>query len=347
MYCIGCIRLSVSTVNSTYELSEITHVTPFRKYGKHSTGPSTVRTDRESAPKASPFLQFVVTEPSRVICARTEGCHMGLFRELVGTACCTYGQSNTTINSVSVFTGLPSLWSIQKRFEQVWCLAELERPDIVLFPTAPPGCVPVLTAQKLEIDQRLYNHRGDFTLVAKRGPATKKSFTAHLSLHNESCSEQLCSVFLQYVHVNPSTKQVMEIADPAWMNIIRDTAPSQVKPEPMPIRRFLSRLRPSHSDTDCLYQVNQSAYVRFCLDAAAAMVHGGHLWNFEGDLFAYRVRQVEVLYQKEALPGDELDVNCWEDTAVTDTLHFQITRSDMDVLYCKISFYKEGDMFHT
>ena len=38
---IGRIRLSVSAVNRTYELSGKTHVTPFRKYGKHSTGPST------------------------------------------------------------------------------------------------------------------------------------------------------------------------------------------------------------------------------------------------------------------------------------------------------------------
>ena len=27
---------------------------------------------------------------------RTRGCHVGLFREFVGTACCTYGKSNTT-----------------------------------------------------------------------------------------------------------------------------------------------------------------------------------------------------------------------------------------------------------
>ena len=40
---IGRIRLSVSTVNHTYELSGITHVTSFCKYGKHSTGPSTYR----------------------------------------------------------------------------------------------------------------------------------------------------------------------------------------------------------------------------------------------------------------------------------------------------------------
>ena len=38
---IGHIRLSVSAVNHKYELSGITHVTPLRKYGKHSTGPST------------------------------------------------------------------------------------------------------------------------------------------------------------------------------------------------------------------------------------------------------------------------------------------------------------------
>ena len=44
-------------VNRTYELSWITHVTPFR---------------------------FVVTEPSRIKCVCTEGCHVSLFREFVG-----------------------------------------------------------------------------------------------------------------------------------------------------------------------------------------------------------------------------------------------------------------------
>ena len=38
---IGRIRLSISMVSRIYELSGITHVTPFREYGKRSTGPST------------------------------------------------------------------------------------------------------------------------------------------------------------------------------------------------------------------------------------------------------------------------------------------------------------------
>ena len=48
----GRIRLSVSTASRTYELSEETHVTPFRTYIFHSTGlcnykpqVQTVRTD--------------------------------------------------------------------------------------------------------------------------------------------------------------------------------------------------------------------------------------------------------------------------------------------------------------
>ena len=70
-----------------------------RKYGKHSTGPSTygpwVRTCSKLF-SLSRFSRFVVTEPSPMKSVRTVGCHVGLIREFVGTACCTYGQSNTT-----------------------------------------------------------------------------------------------------------------------------------------------------------------------------------------------------------------------------------------------------------
>ena len=37
---------------------------------------------------------------------RTEGCHVGLSREFVGTACCTYGQSNTTNGFI------PTRWQV-------------------------------------------------------------------------------------------------------------------------------------------------------------------------------------------------------------------------------------------
>ena len=76
-------------------------MTPFVSTENIRLGP--VLMDRESVTTAScspvsPFLRFVVTEPSRMKSVRTEGCHVGAFREFVGKACCTYGQSNTTTN---------------------------------------------------------------------------------------------------------------------------------------------------------------------------------------------------------------------------------------------------------
>ena len=60
------IRLSVRTVNRTYEISWITHVTPFRRYGKHSTGPSNqLLTDNESIPAAScSAVSYILTDCS-------------------------------------------------------------------------------------------------------------------------------------------------------------------------------------------------------------------------------------------------------------------------------------------
>ena len=70
-----------------------------RKYGKLSTGPSTygpwVRTYSKLFSCKS-VLTVLVTEPSRMKTVRTDGCHVYLLWEFVGTACCTYGQSNTT-----------------------------------------------------------------------------------------------------------------------------------------------------------------------------------------------------------------------------------------------------------
>ena len=59
-----------------------------------------------SCSSVSLFLRFVVTEPSRMKSVRTEGCHVGLFREFGVTACCTYGQPNTTIDCLSSFVRL-------------------------------------------------------------------------------------------------------------------------------------------------------------------------------------------------------------------------------------------------
>ena len=100
---IGRIRLSVSKVNRTYELSRISHVTPFRKYGKHSTGPSTyglwVRTYSKLLSCKSVLTVCRYRAQSNEIWTYGR-VSRGSPREFVGTACCrpngTYGQSSAT-----------------------------------------------------------------------------------------------------------------------------------------------------------------------------------------------------------------------------------------------------------
>ena len=86
----------------TYELSRMTHMTAFLKYGKHSTWPSTyglwIRTYRKSFSCKSLLTICCYKAQSNEICMYGR-VSRGLFREFVGTACCTYGQSNTTIET--------------------------------------------------------------------------------------------------------------------------------------------------------------------------------------------------------------------------------------------------------
>ena len=73
---IGCIWLSVITVNCTCQLSGITHVTPFCKYGKHSTGPSTYR------PWVRTYSKLFSCKSSLTVCS-----YRALSNEI-----CTYGR---------------------------------------------------------------------------------------------------------------------------------------------------------------------------------------------------------------------------------------------------------------
>ena len=132
----GRIRLSVRTVNRTYELSGIIRVTPFRKYENIWLGPEL--TDRESEPTAccspvSPFLRFVVTEPSRMKSVRTEGCHEGLFREFDG-------QSNTTSEVVCYSGGWYCSYSGESlKFKTVFYWIELKVQLIRVIYLTPIG----------------------------------------------------------------------------------------------------------------------------------------------------------------------------------------------------------------
>ena len=74
------------------------------------------------------------------------------------------------------------------------------------------------------------------------------------------------------------------------------------------------------------------------MDAAASATSQDHLQHFKGDLYNYKVKQINILYQDQALPDDELDVYVWEDENVSNTLHFQILNATKYIVFCTMLF---------
>ena len=97
------IRLSASTASRTYELSEETHVTPFRTYRFYSTGLCNYKPQGQTYRKTFAVgrsSRFISTGPSRMFSVLMEGCHVGYSREFIGWVYCTCGQLNMTIGSI-------------------------------------------------------------------------------------------------------------------------------------------------------------------------------------------------------------------------------------------------------
>ena len=98
---IGRIKLPVSTASHTYELSEETHVTPFRTYILHLTGLCNWVTNPKNGQTLEQLAvgtdsRSVSTGPIRMFSVLAECRHVGYSRGFVGTIYCTYGQSNMT-----------------------------------------------------------------------------------------------------------------------------------------------------------------------------------------------------------------------------------------------------------
>ena len=75
------------------------------------------------------------------------------------------------------------------------------------------------------------------------------------------------------------------------------------------------------------------------MDAAAQAVKSGTLNSFSGDLFEYRLKDADLLYQAECQVGDKLDIFIWEDETQRNRLVFQVRKNSSDVLFSTVTFY--------
>ena len=174
------------------------------------------------------------------------------------------------------------------------------------------------------------------TLRCEAGPKTRKLFSIIITGNDATGKGVLFQCIKTTACIDGATRKMISAVgcDPASLQ----ANPVRVQVIPVPVRHFRWRMRVAHSDTDVNQHVNQAMYCRYCTDAAASATHHGHLHYFRGDFYNYRVKQIDVLYQGEAFPDDELDVCVWEDENLANTLHFQILNGTSHVTFCTMLF---------
>ena len=178
---------------------------------------------------------------------------------------------------------------------------------------------------------------------ATPGPSSSKLFSIFLTQSDISTGDLLLNCQRQLAYINPSTSRVLPIADTELKNSIPGTSLIRIPLISIPERHFLWRMRVTHSDTDYANHVNQSSYLRFCLNAAAAAADEGFLKTFKKDIFEYKLKETDLLYQDEAFVGQNLDVFVWESADRPNSLFFQIKRNDANILCGTISFYANDE----
>ena len=243
----------------------------------------------------------------------------------------------------SILSGIPAPWVFLKSLEINWFLEKLDS-DLKAFPDPSiSGTPPVTICNRLHITEACYdriNLGGTFEYSALPGPSHNKIFSLVVSYHDRENNALLVENVQQYAYLHTETRKIIPISGNHLTNATQHKL-IRVNVIPVPARHFWYSVCVAHSDTDHLKHLNHSHYLRFCMDAAAEAVETGALKNFTGDLFEYKLKDADLLYQAECHAGDKLDIYLWEDETNRHQLHFQIKKNTQDVHFSSVTFYNK------
>ena len=251
----------------------------------------------------------------------------------------------STWRSRHFFLGIPAPWNFLRSSEYLWVLHYM--PQQTNTRTMPEPSVPggylITICNRLHITDAFYN-RISFSepleYTAQPGPSRDKIFSVVLSHRHCKDNELLVEVVRQFGYLHPENGTLIPISGDHMKNAAHHSL-KRMNVLRVPARHFRYTVRVAHSDTDYFRHLNNSHYLRFCMDAAAEAVKSGAFNNFTGDLFEYRLKDADLLYQAECHGGDELDIFVWEDDTKPNRLVFQIRKKACDVLFSNVTFYNK------
>ena len=170
------------------------------------------------------------------------------------------------------------------------------------------------------------------------------SVTIHYEARDAADGELLMTLRSKLALVNEATRKSERLSDEFREKYARQHQPAFVLPKHealvIPSNAFCDRLQIRPSDIDSMGHANNSVYIRMCSDCATiASVKHGHFLRFGNDLASRHVKTLNMLYSKECMLGDVVDVYVWDDATQNDLLHFQIKNNSIVLFHMLVEYY--------
>ena len=176
-------------------------------------------------------------------------------------------------------------------------------------------------------------------VAVQQASYSKKSVMTLITMFDKADREVLVQTRRQLVLMGPDNKAITFPPDVLKLYQHLPQESMRIDVQQPPINHFRWRMRVRHSDIDLLNHANQSSYLEYSLEGAAEGVTQGALGGFVEDLFYYPLQEAELLHAQEAFAGEELDVRVWKDEDAELTIRSHITKNDLLVCHCKMTFH--------
>ncbi|XP_078575061.1 uncharacterized protein LOC144861191 [Branchiostoma floridae x Branchiostoma japonicum] len=164
-------------------------------------------------------------------------------------------------------------------------------------------------------------------------------------IRDSSTNELMVKGTCQRINVDSTTRRPEPLPD--WLkerySYLASSLPRQLTVQPFLVPKSTNSYQYSvvvaPRDTDSYHHTNQKSYICYCMDCASLGARNGAYSLLTGDLSNYDLKKVAVLYQKESLEGDVLDIESWEDQGSPGTLRFQVKKGNENITQLTMQFY--------
>jgi acyl-CoA thioesterase FadM len=210
----------------------------------------------------------------------------------------------------------------------------------------------VIVKQQIQLNPKLHemtlNSKTSLQFHLKLLQVGKTSILYVIHFLDGDTKQVLGENYVKFVRMSRKTRRA--IAFPEWfyekyalyMNSSGHPAlAKEILPE-IPETAFKLVVVPNHSDTDRNNHVNQSSYIKFCMDVATHASLSGHYTHFTEDMCLYPSCQWVISYVGESNANDELHIYTWQQEGAIEHLYFSILLKGRTIFHASTIFEKDA-----